>query len=223
MPRTVAGLRNEIALAALGTGMWFVLAGQLAALAWLVPDQARAMAVGLGTELAFGREAGIPAGLAAGLHPLLMWETSVVQDFATAFLGYPVFLYLLHRFRDKDVYLMRRLRRIEQQAQEHERFVHRWGPLGIGLFMLIPFLVNGPFVALILGRLTGIHTRQLLAPVVLATVLVAGAWTFALDAMLRLADTFDERLGYWAAALAVLAVAVAGIVDFVREHRAARA
>ena len=223
MPRAVAGVRSEVALALAGLSMWLLLAAQLAALVFFAQDQARAMAIGLSTELAFGREAGIPAGLAAGLHPLLMWETSVLQDFATAFLGYPVFLYLLHRFQDRDIYLMRRLRRIEAKAREHERFVHRYGPLGIALFMLVPFLVNGPLVALVLGRLTGIHTRDLLAPVVAATVLIAGAWTFALDAMLDLANRFDERIGYVAAAVAVIAVATLGIIDFIREHRALRA
>lgn len=223
MPARVGPLRSEVALALFGVAMWGLLAAQLAVLAGLAPDQARAMAVGLGTELAFGREAGIPAGLAAGLHPLLMWETSVVQDFATAFLGYPVFLYLLHRYQDRDLYLMRRLRRIEAKAAEHQQFVHRWGPLGIALFMFVPFLVNGPFVALVLGRLTGIHTRQLLLPVLGATIVIAGAWTFALDGMLRLAGAVDPRLGYAAAGLAVVIVATLGIVDFVREHRALQA
>lgn len=212
----------ERPLFTVGLAIWLFLAVQLALLATLWPEQGRAMAIGLSAELLTGREGGLPAALQAGYHPMLAWETSVLQDFGTAFLGYPVFLYALHRYYDRDVYLMRRLRRIEQKAAQHQGYVHRWGPLGIAVFMLIPFLVNGPFIGLVLGRLTGIHTRDLLAPVIVATIVVAGAWTFFVDAMLDVLEAVDPRLGWWAAALAVAVVVVLGIIDFAREHRHAR-
>lgn len=222
MPKEIRGVRSEYVLGGFGLGMWALLGLQLGLLAVFLPDQAEAMAIALGTELAFGREAGIPAGLAAGYHPLLMWETSVAQDFATAFLGYPIFLYLLHRFQGRDIYIMRRLRRIEAKAAEHEAYIRKWGPVGIALFMAVPFLVNGPFIALVLGRLTGIHTRHLLAPVITATVVIAGAWTFGVDAMLRVANSFDDQLGVAIAAAAATAVATLAVIDFLREHRHAR-
>jgi uncharacterized membrane protein len=212
----------ELELMLVGIAMWLML-GSLFVFLWLVDThQARGMMITLGTELAFGREAGIPAGLAAGFNPFLAWAVSVGQDFATAFLAYPIFLFILHKFHDRDVYIMRRLRRIEAKAAEHEEYVERWGPLGIAVFMLLPFMLNGPFVALILGRLTGIPTRHLLLPVVLATIIVAGAWTFAVDAMLTLANSVDERVGYWAVGITVVVIATLGVVDFLREHRASK-
>lgn len=210
-------------LAAAGIAVWLVLGMQFAAL-WIGwREQAIAMAIALPAELLTGREGGLPAGLAAGYHPLLAWETSVLQDLGTAFLAYPFFLHLIHKHADSDRYMMRRLRRIEAKAAEHQRYVHRWGPLGISLFMLIPFLVNGPFIALVLGRLGGIRTKYLLAPVIATTVIVAGAWTFFLDAMLSLLDRVHPHLGWWAAGLAAGVVLLLTAIDFWREHRAAGA
>lgn len=211
---------NPRALAAAGVALWFLLALQFVVL-WIVwREQALAMAVAVPAELLTGREGGLPAALAAGYHPLLAWQTSAVQDLGTAFLGYPIFLHLLHKHEGSDRYLMRRIRRIEAKAAKHEAYVDRWGPLGLSLFMLVPFLVNGPFIALVLGRLAGIRTHHLLVPVIVTTFLVAAAWTFFLDSMLALLGAFHPNIGWWAAGIAAGIVTLLGIVDFWREHRA---
>lgn len=202
-----------------GVALWAALGLEFALLAVLAPEQAKALAAGVGTELAAGREAGVPVGLEQGAHPLLVWQASVTQDLATAFSSYPVFLWLLHRYHDSDRYVMRRLRRIEDAAADHEAYVERWGPIGIAVFMLLPFLVNGPFIGLVVGRLTGIHTRRLILPVVVATIVTAGLWTFFFDGLIRLAGTFLPAAGTWIAGLAVAIVVVLGVIDFVREHR----
>ncbi len=210
---------KEMRLFIAGAAIWVFLAAEFLVLAFLARDQARGMVAGLVAELLTGREGGIPVGLQAGAHPLLMWQVSFLQDFGTAFLGYPLFLYLIHRYHDSDVYLMRRLRRIEAKASEHQAYVHKWGPLGVSLFMLVPFLVNGPFVALILGRICGIRTRNLLGPVMVTTILVAGAWVLFFDQLFALVNAVDQRIGYYVAGGTVLIIATLGLIDFWREHR----
>lgn len=208
----------EHQLIGFGLFCWGVLAALLIFLFSFDPQQGRALLAGIGAELVSGREGGVPVGLAAGAHALFVWQGSFLQDLGTAFTGYPVFLYFLHRYHDRDWYIMRKLRRIEATAESHEKYVKKWGPLGIGVFMLVPFLVNGPFVGLVLGRIAGIRTRKLLPVVVAATILTAAAWTFAFDAMIRLANTFDPRIPYAIAAIALSAVLVLGVVDFIKEH-----
>ncbi len=73
-------------------------------------------------------------------------------------------------------------------------FVHRWGGLGVFLFMLVPFLVNGPLVGAIAGRLTGLRTTDLMLPVVASTCIAAVAWTYFYDEVFRLAGDLDPLL-----------------------------
>lgn len=213
-------MRKPIEVQLIGVGLfcWSLLAAILLFLFLFDPSQARALLAGVAAELVSGREGGIPVGLAAGAHALFVWPGSFLQDLGTAFTGYPVFLYFLHKYHDKDWNLMRKLRRMEDSAEESESYVKRWGPLGIGAFMLVPFLVNGPFVGLVVGRMAGIATHKLLPIVVAATIITAAAWTFAFDLMIQFADTFDPRFGYWIAGAAVSIVIVLGAIDFIKEH-----
>lgn len=212
----------ELQLIGFGLFCWGLLAALVLFLFSFDPEQGRALLAGIGAELLSGREGGVPVGLAAGAHALFVWQGSFLQDLGTAFTGYPIFLYFLHKYHDKDWYLMRKLRRIEAAAESHEKYVKKWGPLGIGAFMLVPFLVNGPFVGLVLGRIAGIRTHKLLPVVVASTILTAAAWTFAFDAMIQFANTFDVRIAYGIAAFAVGVVLVLGVVDFIKEHNEIR-
>jgi uncharacterized membrane protein len=208
----------EVQLIGFGLFCWSLLMALLVFLFLFDPGQARALLAGLAAELVSGREGGIPVGLAAGAHGLFVWQGSFLQDLGSAFTGYPVFLYFLHRYHDRDWYLMRKLRRIEKTALGRKKYVGRWGPLGIGAFMLVPFMVNGPFVALVLGRLTGIPSRKLLPVVVVSTIITAALWTFFFDSMLNLVEGVDPRFGYWFAGVALVTVLMLGLVDFIKEH-----
>lgn len=208
----------EVQLIGFGLYCWSLLVALILALFLFDPLQARGLLAGVGAELISGREGGVPVGLAAGAHALFVWQGSFLQDFGTAFTGYPIFLYFLHKYHDKDWYIMRKLRRMEDAAQENETYVKRWGPMGIGAFMLVPFLVNGPFVGLVVGRMAGIRTQKLLPIVVGATIITAAAWTFAFDAMIQFADQFDPRFGYWIAGAAITVVLLLGVIDFIKEH-----
>ena len=185
----------------------------------LWPEAFQALLLGFGAEVAAGREAGIPVAIAAGAPRFLVWQLSFTQDLAGALFAFPLFLLLLRRYHDRDNVLMRRLRRVEAAADRHRRAVHRWGPVGLGLFMLVPFLVNGPLIALIVGRLAGMRTREVLWPVVVATIAAAAAWTYFFDRMHALATSVDPRLGWVLAGVAVLVVALLAAIDLVRERR----
>lgn len=214
-PTPIKHRERELLIA--GTLLWLAL-GTFIALVWLADAaQARALMAGLLAELAAGREAGIPVGLAAGASPWLVWPVSASQDLGTALLGYPVFLYLLHRFQDSDRYLMRRLRSIETKAAKNKAYIEKWGPIGVGLFMLIPFLVNGPYIALVLGRLAGIRTPRLIAPVVVATIVTAGLWTFFFDRLMALLENVHPDTGWYVAGGTATVVVTVGIADFIRE------
>lgn len=181
-------------------------------------SQRRPACLAIATEAVAGREGRIPVALTGGVPPLLAFQYSVSQDLAWAFLICPVFLRWIHRSRDRANVFARRLCRIEDSAREHEAYVERWGPVGVFLFMLLPFLVNGPLVGLVLGRLGGIPTRHLLLSVLGVTAVASGAWTFLYDRMFALTDVFDPRLGRWIAMGVVAVVLALGLVDVVRDR-----
>jgi uncharacterized membrane protein len=186
------------------------------------PHLARVLAGAAATEAVAGREGGIPVGLAQGAPRILVFQYSIMQDLGTAFLVYPLFLRLIHRPGGEASFFLGRIRRIEAAAERHEKYVRRWGPLGVFAFMLLPFLVNGPLVGLLAGRIAGIRTRHLLLPVVGATVAGAGAWTFFYDHMLGLAHGLHPGLPRWVAAGTVSIIVMLGAANLVRGWRSHR-
>jgi uncharacterized membrane protein len=181
-----------------------------------------AMWSGTGAEMLQGREVGIPISLGGGAPAWLVALVSFTQDTGVVALAYPGFLYLLHKYHDRDNFVMRRLRRIERKAKEHEEFVHRWGPLGIFGFMLVPFLVNGPLFGALMGRMVGIPTRYLILPVLGATAIAAVAWTYFYRGIFSLVDDLHPLVAPILTATIVCAlVAWAGISEL-REIRRSR-
>lgn len=151
------------------------------------PSQGQALWRSVAVELVAGREAAIPIALRGGVPRWMVAQVSATQDIGVVCLAYPLFLRMMHHFEGRENWLMTRLRRIQKDADEHRGLVHRWGGFGVFLFMLVPFLVNGPLVGAIAGRLSGMTTRDLLLPVVAATCIAAVAWTYFYDAVLRVA------------------------------------
>ncbi len=215
--------RGEGQLWFAGLLLWAIVIAEIV-IAWLAsPPAGRAMTYGVLAEVFTGRESGIPIALAAGVPRLIVFQISATQDIGSALLVYPLFLLAIHRWHEADNYFMRRLRNIEEIASRHSQYVHRWGPLGIAAFMLVPFLVNGPMVGLVLGRLAGIYTRHTLPAVIGATIIAAAAWTFAFDAMIRLGETVDPRAGWIIAGITVAIVLALAAIDYLRDARRQRA
>lgn len=178
----------------LGVVLLAAVLAELILLTVAFPSQGMALWRAVAVEMVAGREAAIPIALGGGVPRWMVAQVSATQDIGVVCLAYPLFLRMMHHFRDRENWLMTRLRRIQKDADEHRGVVHRWGGFGIFLFMLVPFLVNGPLVGAIAGRLTGLNTRDLMLPVVAATVISAVAWTYFYDAVLRLAGDFHPLL-----------------------------
>jgi hypothetical protein len=112
-----------------------------------------------------------------------MWQAIAVEMVAGREAAIPIALGVLDR-----------MRRIQADADQHRGLVRKLGGFGIFLFMLVPFLVNGPLVGAVAGRLTGMRTVDLIVPVVAATVIAAVAWTYFYDQVLGLAGDMHPLL-----------------------------
>lgn len=211
--------RSEAPLLIVGVVLVAVLATELV-LAWIWdPTVGRAMLAGMGAEILTGREGGIPIAIAGGVPPVLVWQVSFTQDIAFWCLIYPWFLMVYHHRKGSGGFIMRRLERLERAARRHEAFARKWGPFGIFLFMLTPFLINGPMVGGILGRIVGIRTRHLVVPVVASTMLSAAMYVFFFDWTVGLLVDVDPRLGYAVASTIFVGFLTAGIIALIRDEQ----
>lgn len=170
------------------------LVAELILLTAAFPAQGAALWRLLVVELVAGREAAIPVALRSDVPRWLVAQVSATQDIGIVCLAYPLFLRLMHKFQDRRNWFLDRMRRIQSDADAHRGFVHRWGGLGVFLFMLVPFLVNGPLVGAIAGRLAGLRTNDLMIPVLASTCIAAVAWTYFYDEVLKLAGDLDPLL-----------------------------
>jgi uncharacterized membrane protein len=150
----------------------------------------------LAVEITVGREASFPIALDGHVPPLLLVQVSFTQDIGLFCVLFPVFLRVMQRFQRRDNWIMRRLRRIQVAAGRRSHVARRWGPVGIFVFMLVPFLVNGPIIGGAMGRLAGMPTKSLLIPVFASTVVAAFAWTYFYDALLGWAGHLHPALPF---------------------------
>jgi uncharacterized membrane protein len=182
------------------------LVTELVLMTLLFQEQGQALTRMVLVELVAGREAAIPFGLRSDVPRWVVAQVSATQDIGIVCLAYPLFLRLMQRFSDRRNWLVDRLHRIQADADAHRGLVHRWGGFGVFLFMLAPFLVNGPLVGAVAGRLAGLRTTDLLLPVVASTVIASFAWTYFYDQVLTLAGDVHPL------APIVLTVAIVGLV-----------
>lgn len=217
--RRLSSRTVELRLVVVGLILLAAVVVELAIASHIWPGAGMALWQGVGFELFTGREAGIPVALQGGAPAWIVAQVSATQDIGVVCLAYPAVLWALHKYQGRDNFVMRRLRRIQERARKHKRFVHRWGPLGIFVFMLVPFLVNGPLLGATMGRVAGISTRYLIAPVVGATVLAALMWAYAYDLLFSLVGDLDPRVAPALTIVIVVGLVAWAIVGEVRESR----
>ncbi len=178
----------------------------------LFPAWGRAAWAGAAAEITAGRESGIAVALEAGLPWWQTWPLLAWQDLAAASLTYPIFLWALHKHRDADNFVMTKLRSWQAAAERHEGWVGQWGPLGIYVFLLVPFLLNGPLIAAVVGRLAGIRTRALIAPVVAGVVIGTGMWVIGFDTLLAASRAVHPFAGTAITVAVVVAFVLGGVI-----------
>lgn len=192
---------------------------------WLVDKAAAEKCVAVViAELTGGREAAIPLGIITfGLPPLLVAGISFTQDLISTAWIYPAFYLFRERNVGRDNFAGYFFAKMEHKAEEHKEFIERYGAVGLFLFMLIPFAINGPLIGAIIGKLAGIRTRYILPTVILATftatALWTGLWYFASGPTQRFIDRFGA--GWIALGMATIFafVILATVIGFMRDVR----
>lgn len=199
--------RRDVPIAAaIGVGIALAAIGY-----FLASEQKPALLVLLAVEVAAGREAGIPAGLAAGLD----WRAAALAtsfiELTSLFLLFPVLVALaagLHKL----AWLERHLAR----AQDYARRNPDVDVLALGALTFMPFLPVGALTSVLIGELLRLPSRYLLPVLAAALVLANVAMAYATARLISLFP--DPRLV--AAAMTALLLVGAGVAWLV--HRRAR-
>ena len=112
----------------------------------------------------------IPFGITKGLHPVLAFLCAVVASWAVIV---PMFLVL-------DLFYQRFFLRIPLVRQAIEairthggKYVERWGVLGVGIYVSLPFPGPGVYSGVILAWLFGLPRKQAIIALALGTLVSA--------------------------------------------------
>lgn len=167
------------------TTRWVVIGASLAAatllqpaFAWsLQPSWALGLLSTMAAELVTGRETAFAFATAAGVPPLWIAATSMLQNLAVAALIVPGFHNALDFVRTRSPKWGRILVGVHEGAQSQ---VHQgrnaWALLG---FMLLPFLANGAVIAGLIGILAGLSHARLAAVLLAGVTITSLGWAFA--------------------------------------------
>lgn len=210
----------------IGGALLVTLTVEIVVMTLLDPALARAAITGIAVEVFTGREGGIPIALQGGVPPLLVWQLSVTQDLMAVAITFPLIAYTLERYHDSTRWPMRILHRMERAALRHHDAIRKWGPVGVFVFMVLPFMVNGPLVATTAGFLTHMPGKRLAAAVVGGTMVAAAGWVWFFEFTLGFLRSIGGPLAplWFTAAILTLIVggwAVGQVREFRRERREA--
>lgn len=175
------------ALTALAAGAALALLAAAALGVLTARGEAAPFALVLGVELAAGREAAIPAGLAAGLPWHVAALTTLAIEWTMLLLGFPLLVLAGAR--------LARIRRVEalfHRARDHARRHPGTDVLALGALTLFPFLPVGALTAVLVGEFLGLPSRRLLPTLMAAEVVANLGFAFAASRLLGLFP--DPRL-----------------------------
>lgn len=204
--------RWQVNLVWVGLGMW---AAGLAGLAWLfVTDfaQAKACTLAAATFYYAGQFGAMPMGLAAGGDPVLVVVYVWLADVAGLFVFFALTQFGVDRLATSRSVFARPVRSLQRTAHRHQGAVNRYGPWGLFVFTIIPFLFNSPILGAIMGRIAGIPARKTIVSLTAAITIMSVFWGLAFHEGLQRAGGVDDRLP-WVLALGSVALTfvVAGI------------
>ncbi len=183
------------------------------------PAAAKAVLAGIAALAYGGKEAGIPVGLAAGSS---VWELGLFiffADVAFALIVYAIVHFALDGWMRRDNAFGRFLRLSQERATRHAGLVQRYGPLGLFLFMLIPFAFNGPLLGAILGRLLGLAATRILPVMLLSIAVTTAVWSTIYAYGFAYAVSLSPSLPTFIAGFALALVTASLLVGFLWHGR----
>jgi len=149
-------------------------------------------------SIVFGRVVSMSIGYAGGYGHALVVLVNIWMETVFVLLFYPVFVFSVQKL----VVLPRLKRFIERTraaAERHRVKVHRYGIIGLFIFVWFPFWMTGPLVGSAIGYLLGFPAWLTMSVVLAGTYLAIGGWAYVLFGL----HTRAVAIGHWAPVLII--------------------
>jgi uncharacterized membrane protein len=162
---------SEGCLLLIGVSGAFIYTFWLAIELLFSPEQAQVLIGVTSTAIIFGRAAGMAFGYSLGLGPGTIIPISMTIETLLVLIFYPLFV-LSWRRLSVFKFLNNLFERIQSAAEARKHFIHRYGIVGLFVFVWFPFWMTGPVVGCVIGFMLGLQV-WITIPVVLAGTYVA--------------------------------------------------
>ena len=203
-------------------GIAVTLAGLIimAATAFWSPVTSQMMGTMTLFNIIFGRAVSMSIGYAGGYGHSLVVPVNMWVETVLVLLFYPVFVLSMNR-----LVVFPRLKRFIDQAhaaaERHYDKVHRYGIIGLFVFVWFPFWMTGPVIGSAIGYLLGFSAWLTLSVVLIGTYIAMAGWAYVMFGI----NTQAAIFGPWAPALIIgllIAFVVAGHLLSRRDKNALR-
>jgi len=189
-------LLAAIYLAALGT------------IIFLYPKQGQVLVGMTLTNIVVGRAGGMSLGYAGGLEHHVVIPANMFIETLQVMILYPLFVFSWNHLLEIRA-LQRFMTRVKHAAESRREYIHRYGIVGLFVFVFTPFWMTGPVVGSVVGFLIGLRPWVNMGVVLGATYIAIGCWALLLREVHDWAAEY-HRYAPLGLATAVIALVLAG-------------
>jgi len=191
-------------------GVW------LLGVALIAPERLHVFLSMTAAHIIFGRAAGMSFGYAAHLNHLAVITLAFVIEALTVLLFYPLFVFSW-RYATALPFLRKSMANLHQAAVTHREVIHRYGLIGLFIFVWLPFWMTGSVVGCVIGCLLEMR------PWMTVSVVLGGAYAAIVSWALILRKLHDHLAGsgfgaYTAPLVVVAFVILFGVVGKIRQR-----
>ena len=157
----------------------------------VVPDFPQKAASMCAADNFAGQAATLSIGLQLEIPRWIVILLSISFSLTSLFLFYPVIVYFYEHVVEIKI-IGPALNSAKKMAERQQSKMQRYGPIGIGIFVWIPFFMTGSIVGAVLGYVIGLRTKTVMLTVIIAVVTSAISWGIAFDYMLESAESVGK-------------------------------
>lgn len=160
------------------------------------------------THILFGRAAGMSLGYTVGLEHYLVIPMNLIIETIQVLLFYSLFV-----FSWRKLLMIKRLNnmmnRIHHVAETHRDLIHRYGLLGLFVFVWIPFWMTGSAVGCVIGFLLNLRPWLTIGVVLGGASMAIISWAFLLQKLHQRVSEFGPYASIGILSL-IIALVLAG-------------
>jgi len=162
-----------------GAGLAFIYSLWLGVRVLLSPDESQVLVGMTATQIMFGRAAGMAFGYSLGLGQKMVIPICMILETIMVLVLFPLFV-----FSWRHLLIIKGLKKIFERmhraAESRKGLVHRYGIIGLFIFVWFPFWMTGPVIGCVIGFLLGLKVRVNIPVVLGGTYAAIFGWVFFL-------------------------------------------